>query len=89
MVVSVDEIGMIEYWSGTKKEFQTPTCVNFESKLDTDLFEFVKNKTFPRCMTISPNGLQFATIGEDKKVSVLVCVCDHLLSSHLHCHLYL
>lgn len=70
VVISCDEIGMIEYWCGSKKDFQTPTCVSFESKLDTDLFEFVKNKTFPRCMTISPNGQQFATIGDDKKVSL-------------------
>ncbi|KAG7164943.1 Peptidylprolyl isomerase domain and WD repeat-containing protein 1-like [Homarus americanus] len=70
IVISVDEIGMIEYWCGTKNEFQTPNCVNFKSKLDTDLFEFVKHKTVPRCMAISPNGLQFATIGADKKVRV-------------------
>lgn len=70
VVLSVDEIGMIEYWAGSKKDFQTPTCVNFRSKLDTDLFEFVKNKTMPRCMTISPDGLHFATIGDDKKVRV-------------------
>lgn len=70
VVVSADEVGMIEYWCGTKNDFQTPTCVNFTSKLDTDLFEFVKHKTFPRCMAISPNGLQFATLGADKKVRV-------------------
>ncbi|XP_064088885.1 peptidylprolyl isomerase domain and WD repeat-containing protein 1-like isoform X3 [Macrobrachium nipponense] len=70
VIISVDEIGMIEYWSGTKNDYQTATCVNFESKLDTDLFEFVKNKTFPRCLAVSPQGSQFATLGADKKVRV-------------------
>lgn len=72
VVISADEIGMIEYWCGAKKEFQTPDNVAFESKLDTDLFEFVKNNTFPRCMTVSPQGHQFATIGADKKVSIFL-----------------
>lgn len=75
MVISADEIGMIEYWCGAKKEFQTPDNVAFESKLDTDLFEFVKNNTFPRCMTVSPQGHQFATIGADKKVSFFSLIC--------------
>ncbi|KAK4312296.1 hypothetical protein Pmani_016263 [Petrolisthes manimaculis] len=50
---------------------KTPThCVHFESKLETDLYEFVKHKTVVRCVAVSPNGLQFATLGADKKVRV-------------------
>ena len=38
--------GMIEFWSGLKNDYQFPEkSVNFESKLDTDLFDFAKNKT--------------------------------------------
>ncbi|MCL4153356.1 UNVERIFIED_CONTAM: hypothetical protein GTU68_051102 [Idotea baltica] len=61
---------MVEYWCGPKDDYKTPTCVSFKSKLDTDLFEFVKQKTIPRALAISPNGLQFATISSDKKIRV-------------------
>jgi hypothetical protein len=40
-VISVDSAGMIEYWSADP-EYGHPTQVEFESKLDTDLFVFAK-----------------------------------------------
>jgi hypothetical protein len=42
--------------------------VLFESKLDTDLFEFAKSKTFPTGLSFSPNGKIFATLSGDRKV---------------------
>src|SRR5665811_577441 len=44
IVISVDTTGMIEYWTGHKSDFQFPKNLKFESKLDTDLFEFAKDK---------------------------------------------
>lgn len=41
-MLSVDEMGMIEYWSGSKNNFEFPTNVDWEFKTDTDLYEFVK-----------------------------------------------
>lgn len=42
MVVSTDKNGMIEYWTGPNNEYKFPKNVHFESKMDTDLYEFVK-----------------------------------------------
>ncbi|XP_022184838.2 peptidylprolyl isomerase domain and WD repeat-containing protein 1 [Nilaparvata lugens] len=70
VTISVDQAGILEYWSGYRKEFKFPKCVKFDSKLDTDLFEFAKNKTVPSGLCFSPDGLQFATISADRKVRV-------------------
>lgn len=67
--LSADKAGVIEYWSGSKGDYSFPKCVNFESKLDTDLFEFVRHKTFPSSLCFTPDGLKFATISCDRKVS--------------------
>lgn len=68
VAVSVDSAGILEYWTGIKNEFKFPKCVAFDSKLDTDLFEFVKCKTVPSGLCFSPDGLKFATISADRKV---------------------
>lgn len=41
-MVSGDESGMIEYWSGPATEYSFPKNVSFQHKMDTDLYEFVK-----------------------------------------------
>lgn len=69
-VVSVDKKGILEYWTGQRADFKFPKCVRFESKLDTDLYEFVKAKSYPTGLCFSPDGLQFATIATDRKVRV-------------------
>ncbi|KAL0869555.1 hypothetical protein ABMA27_005821 [Loxostege sticticalis] len=77
--VSVDKAGIVEYWTGPKHEFKFPKTVNFESKLDTDLFDFVKNKTYPTALAFSPDGKKMASISLDRKVRVF-----HFLSGKLH-----
>ena len=42
MVVSADQSGVLEYWSGMEGSYLHPNNVTFESKLETDLYEFVK-----------------------------------------------
>ena len=42
IVVSGDEAGMLEYWSGPSQDYSFPKTVKFEYKTDTDLYEFVK-----------------------------------------------
>ena len=42
VVISADESGMVEYWSGAAKSYGFPKCVQFEHKIDTDLYEFAK-----------------------------------------------
>ena len=41
VAVSCDEAGMVEYWSGQKKDYKFPNNLKFEFKTDTDLFEFI------------------------------------------------
>ncbi|XP_075981661.1 peptidylprolyl isomerase domain and WD repeat-containing protein 1 [Anticarsia gemmatalis] len=77
--VSVDKAGIVEYWTGAKHEFKFPRIVNFESKLDTDLYDFVKNKTYPTALAFSPDGKKMASISLDRKVRVF-----HFLSGKLH-----
>jgi len=67
-VISVDKQGILNYWTGAKHEYSFPKNVNFDSKLDTDLFEFVKQKTYAVSLCFSPNGEIFATYGADRKV---------------------
>ncbi|CAH4029039.1 peptidylprolyl isomerase domain and WD repeat-containing protein 1 [Pieris brassicae] len=79
VAVSVDKAGIVEYWTGPKHEYQFPKNVKFTSKLDTDLFEFVKNKTCPTALAFSPDGMKMAAISLDRKVRVF-----HFLSGKLH-----
>ncbi|XP_063239129.1 peptidylprolyl isomerase domain and WD repeat-containing protein 1 [Bacillus rossius redtenbacheri] len=68
--VSVDQAGIVEYWTGPKTEYRFPKCARFDSKLDTDLFEFARAKTFPTGLSFSPDGKRFATLAGDRKVRV-------------------
>jgi len=67
-IISVDKIGMIEYWTGHKFDYKFPKNLHFESKLDTDLFEFVKDKIIIHSLCLSPNGRLFAALTSNKKV---------------------
>ncbi|KAI8367223.1 peptidyl-prolyl cis-trans isomerase cyp15 [Choanephora cucurbitarum] len=61
-VVSVDTLGMIEYWT-PEEPFGLPTHdLEFEMKSQTDLYEFRKKKSVPTCLTFSPDGLNFVTM---------------------------
>ncbi|XP_072942390.1 peptidylprolyl isomerase domain and WD repeat-containing protein 1 [Epargyreus clarus] len=77
--VSVDKAGIVEYWTGPKHEYQFPKTVRFTSKLDTDLFDFVKNKTYPTALAFSPDGKKMASISLDRKVRIF-----HFLTGKLH-----
>ncbi|XP_033120837.1 peptidylprolyl isomerase domain and WD repeat-containing protein 1-like [Anneissia japonica] len=70
VAVSVDKQGMVEYWTGPKKDFSFPKNVAFEFKTDTDLYEFLKSKTIPLSLSFSPDGKQFATISRDRKIRI-------------------
>ncbi|XP_047996891.1 peptidylprolyl isomerase domain and WD repeat-containing protein 1 [Leguminivora glycinivorella] len=76
--VSVDKAGIVEYWTGPKHEYKFPKNVEFDSKLDTDLFDFVKNKTYPTSLVFSPDGKKMASISLDRKVRVFNFVSGKL-----------
>lgn len=67
--MSADESGILEYWTGAKYDYKFPKRVKFESKLDTDLYEFFKCKTYPTGLCFNKQGNKFATISLDRKVS--------------------
>ena len=92
VAISADQSGMLEYWMGPKNDFKIPDkkVVMFDSKLDTDLFELAKNKTFALSVNVSPNGKFVATYGADRKIRIfrflsgkLYCVIDESLSHHM------
>ncbi|GFS84199.1 peptidylprolyl isomerase domain and WD repeat-containing protein 1 [Nephila pilipes] len=68
--ISCDKNGIIEYWSSLKKDFKFPSILQFDSKLDTDLFELVKHKTYPTDLAFSPKGDQFAILCVDRKIRI-------------------
>lgn len=69
-----------------KFDYGFPRNVSFESKLDTDLFQFAKSKTVPTGLAFSPDGNKFATISTDRRIRIfnfktgkLVLVLDESL----------
>ncbi|KOB77811.1 putative peptidylprolyl isomerase domain and WD repeat containing 1 isoform 1 [Operophtera brumata] len=68
----------VSYWTGPKHEYKFPRNVKFASKLDTDLFDFVKNKTYPTALDFSPDGKKMAAISSDRKVRVFNFVSGKL-----------
>jgi len=90
VAISADRGGMMEYWRGLKGDYGVAKNVAFESKMETDLYEFVKCKTFVTSMSLSPDGKFFATWGADKKIRVfrflmgkLYCVIDESLHHYI------
>lgn len=79
-IVSVDQAGILEYWTGAKTDYKFPAkIVSFESKLDTDLYEFAKNKTIVSGLAFSPDGKRFATLSTDRKVRVFTFLIGKLI----------
>ncbi|XP_034119896.1 peptidylprolyl isomerase domain and WD repeat-containing protein 1 isoform X2 [Drosophila guanche] len=89
-VISVDRRGILEYWQTPKYDYRFPQkLVNFDSKLDTSLFEFAKQKTQVTGLAASPDGKRFAAISTDRKVRVfqfntgkMIRVFDEALSTY-------
>ncbi|XP_037941960.1 peptidylprolyl isomerase domain and WD repeat-containing protein 1-like [Teleopsis dalmanni] len=88
-VISVDKNGILEYWQNSKNDYAFPQkLVNFDSKLDTSLFEFAKSKTLVTGLACTQNGRRFAAISTDRKVRLfnfntgkLVKVFDEALTT--------
>ena len=93
VAISADESGMVEYWHGPQGNYEIPgkKTVMFESKLDTDLFEMAKSKTYPLSIDVAPNnGKLFATFCQDRKIRIfrflsgkLYCVIDESLNHYI------
>lgn len=69
-VVSTDQKGFIEYWSGSTFKAPPPGVVSFSLKMDTDLFALAKAKTWGRSADVSRDGTQLAMFCADGRVRV-------------------
>uniref|UniRef100_A0A914CWE9 peptidylprolyl isomerase n=1 Tax=Acrobeloides nanus TaxID=290746 RepID=A0A914CWE9_9BILA len=70
IMVSIDDMGMLEYWSGSKSNYEFPSNVSWEFKTDTDLYEFVKLKQPPKSIKMNPKGQNFATFSADRWIRI-------------------
>lgn len=69
--ISVDESGVVECWGGASLDYTTsPKCLTWKSKMETDLYEFVKTKSLPLDICFSSDGSRFATISDDRRMRV-------------------
>ncbi|EAL73116.1 WD40 repeat-containing protein [Dictyostelium discoideum AX4] len=68
-VISCDIGGSVEYWD-IEEPFDQPTNVNFQMKLETDLYDFEKQSTLPISLEISGDGKYLSTMGRDKKIRI-------------------
>jgi len=85
-VISVDKAGILEYWQGHRYNFKFPEkIVKYESKLDTGLFEFAKNKTEVTGLAVTNDGTKFATISTDRKVRVFKFLTGKLIRVYDEC----
>ncbi|KAI8929142.1 hypothetical protein BC831DRAFT_444863 [Entophlyctis helioformis] len=75
-VVSVDEGGMVEYWTPDESADRgfvapAPPAVSWTLKSQTDLYEFKKTKTSPTCLEFSPDFSKFVTFGfADRQIRI-------------------
>lgn len=69
-MVSSDKNGMLEYWSSSVNEYKFPKNVLFESKMDTDLYEFVKVKTIVINIAFNKSGKKMAVLARDRKIRI-------------------
>ncbi|KAI9145218.1 peptidyl-prolyl cis-trans isomerase cyp15 [Paraphysoderma sedebokerense] len=81
-VVSVDDSGMIEYWS-PQEPFNLPKTILWKFKSDTDLYEFKKSKSKPTCLAISPDCQYFVTYGiSDRQVRIFKFASGKLIRKY-------
>jgi len=89
IAISTDEAGMVEYWSGADTDYKFPRNVDFESKVETDLYEFAKNKTYVLNMTMSRQEDKVVFMATDRKIRIfrlqtgkMVTVIDESLAHY-------
>eukprot|EP01132_Coremiostelium_polycephalum_P007544 gene7544-9275_t len=80
-MISADVGGMIEYWSTDQSKFGSePTNLKFKFKMDTDLYDFFKMKSYPVSLSLNistkeggadkKSGKYFSMMGRDRKVRI-------------------
>ncbi|EGC30348.1 hypothetical protein DICPUDRAFT_41571 [Dictyostelium purpureum] len=77
-IISADIGGGFEYWD-IEEPFEEPKNVKFSFKLETDLYDFLKNQTIPTSLEISGNGRYISTMARDKRIRIF-----HYQTGKLH-----
>eukprot|EP00823_Brevimastigomonas_motovehiculus_P005474 TRINITY_DN4046_c0_g1_i1.p1 TRINITY_DN4046_c0_g1~~TRINITY_DN4046_c0_g1_i1.p1 ORF type:complete len:498 (+),score=124.88 TRINITY_DN4046_c0_g1_i1:56-1495(+) len=77
-VLSIDSIGMIEYWDPSTLE-QPSSTLQFKYKTATHLYEFIQCKSVPTSLEISQDGQYFSCMGNDHYVRIF-----HFLTGSLY-----
>ncbi|XP_027205609.2 peptidylprolyl isomerase domain and WD repeat-containing protein 1 [Dermatophagoides pteronyssinus] len=68
-MVSVDQNGMLDYWSTHRNDYRFPSqSVKFESKMDTDLYVLARCKQIPHDISFSLDGQNMVMICSDRKI---------------------
>lgn len=75
VIVSTDQAGILEYWTGAKTDYIFPSkIVSFESKLDTGKFNEQKNRFLTSSQTMVTSFLSvfffFFTIGDSISIDL-------------------
>ena len=72
VAISIDEKGVIEYWCASTLEMPSKKDgkISFEYKIETDLYDLAKSKSFPTCLATSGNGKYFALCSVDRQIRV-------------------
>ena len=86
-VVSIDSKGFVEHWSSPKYEFQFPdkNRIAFDSKFNTDLFEFVKNKLIVHDICFSNDGQLCVTMSNDRKIRIFKHLTGKIIRVYDEC----
>jgi len=80
-VITMDCSGRIEYWD--PKELKFPKdLVNFNFKMDTDLYDLTKSKAVPLTLTVSLDGKRFACYSTDGGVRVFDFLTGELVGHY-------
>ncbi|CAO2840156.1 unnamed protein product [Amaranthus hypochondriacus] len=68
-VISSDARGILEYWNPVTLKFPD-SGIDFEMRVDTNLFELLKCKTTVSSIEVSPDGTQFSVTSPDRRIRV-------------------
>ena len=77
--ISIDDSGIIEYWDINTGEL--PTGLDFEYKVQTDLYSLAKAREIPISLTISPNHEYFCIYTNNRNFQIFEFKTGKLLNT--------
>lgn len=77
--ISIDDAGIIEYWD--PKTGLIPNNLEFEFKVQTDLYSLAKTKDIPLTLSTSPNGELFAVYTVNRNIFIFNYLTGTILNT--------